>query len=321
MDWTTAAFSMLIGFTAMVSGGFWGLGGGWLVVPCLLLLGEDMEVAVAASLLQMLISTSFTVLRQLPKIGWKKGDWGWTVAVPLTGAAFIGGFFGRPLGYFIQELFDSRKPHQALFLVLLVYIFINTLMSKEDKTGYRPGDSGSAKKKIWQTICAGFGVGVLASLLGIGGGTVNRPVMKSLLKVPEKTTAAIARLSVFLTAISGTISYYSGAENFLDPSKPGGKALMIGLMLAAGGIIGFAIGTKMHAIVLNAGGAKAAHQSFALMVLLVSVSVLCKLLNADATGRIIILSSAGLLLIYLFTTTILCMAKVAKKDTTDETES
>ncbi len=319
MDWTIIVFSVLIGFTAMVSGGFWGLGGGWLVVPCLLLMNEDMKVAVPASLLQMLISSSFTVIKQLPKIGWKKGGWGWTVAVPLTGAAFVGGFFGRPLGNWIQEIFDSRKPHQALFLILLVYIFFSTVFSSEGKTASRPAESSLAVKKIWQTLIAGFGVGVLASLLGIGGGTVNRPVLKSVLKVPEKTTAAIARLAVFITAIAGTISYFSGMKFFPDPSHPGTKALLTGLMLAAGGSIGFALGTRMHSIVLNAGGAKTAHQSFALMVLLVSVSVLCKLLDYIEIGRIIILSSAGLLLIYLFSTTILSMINVAKENSTDET--
>ena len=64
----------LIGLVGMMSGGFWGVGCGWIVVPSLLILGFDPLSAVGIGLLQMVPSTIPTVSRQLPEIGWKKAQ-------------------------------------------------------------------------------------------------------------------------------------------------------------------------------------------------------------------------------------------------------
>ncbi|MFA7186488.1 MAG: sulfite exporter TauE/SafE family protein, partial [Victivallales bacterium] len=175
----------LVGFVAMLAGGFWGLGGGWFIVPALLTLGVDNQVAVGASLLQMLPSTFLTVMHQLKSIGWGKNSWGLHVALPLCGMAFVGGFFGRPVGVFLQELFNSRKPHQCVYLILLGFILYKTLSHKPEKKS----DVSSANTVPGigpvKTGIVGFLVGVLSSLLGIGGGTITRPVMKNHLRVPE----------------------------------------------------------------------------------------------------------------------------------------
>ena len=60
METSFVILSILIGFAAGISGGFWGAGGGWLIVPALMLLGVDLKIAIPASLLQMLPSSSIT---------------------------------------------------------------------------------------------------------------------------------------------------------------------------------------------------------------------------------------------------------------------
>lgn len=74
----------LIGLVGMMSGGFWGVGCGWIVVPAMLILGFEPFDAVGISLLQMVPATIPTVVRQFPEIGWKKDQPGRLVVIPLA---------------------------------------------------------------------------------------------------------------------------------------------------------------------------------------------------------------------------------------------
>lgn len=56
----------LVGFLGMMSGGYWGVGCGWIVVPTMLILGMGPFEAVGIGLLQMVPSTILTVAKQAP---------------------------------------------------------------------------------------------------------------------------------------------------------------------------------------------------------------------------------------------------------------
>jgi len=286
----------LIGFIAMLAGGFWGLGGGWFVVPTLLTLGISSPVAVGASLLQMLPSTFLTVVKQFKSIGWGKNSWGRNIALPICGMAFIGGFWGRPLGVFLQEFFNSRKPHQCIYLFLLGFLLYKTFSHKaptEALTDKKPDKASHVKTGI-----IGFIVGVLSSLLGIGGGTITRPVMKSYLHVPEIFTGKIARLAVFTTALSGTTSYLMQIET-LKLGDPGTDSLMLGLLMASGGFIGFPLGAWLHSKVVVSGHDERAAHSFSYVLILVLLSLFFKIINQITISQIIILTCGVFLLSFL----------------------
>ncbi|MDD5596770.1 MAG: sulfite exporter TauE/SafE family protein [Victivallaceae bacterium] len=288
----------LVGFVAMLAGGFWGLGGGWFIVPALLTLGVDNPVAVGASLLQMLPSTFLTILHQFKSIGWGKNSWGLHVALPLCGMAFLGGFFGRPVGVFLQELFNSRKPHQCIYLILLGFILYKTLSLKPEKNP----DLSSADVAVGvgpiKTGIVGFLVGVLSSLLGIGGGTITRPVMKNNLRVPEIFTGKIARLAVFITAVSGTVSYLMQIETFKF-GDPGTDSLVLGLLMSVGGFIGFPLGAWLHSQVVKSGHDEKASRSFSYVVTLVLLSLFFKIINRIIISQIIILICGLFLIVFL----------------------
>jgi len=286
----------LVGFIAMLAGGFWGLGGGWFVVPVLLSLGIDTTVAVGASLLQMLPSTFLTVLHQFKSIGWGKKSWGINIALPICGMAFVGGFFGRPVGVFLQDFFNSRKPHQCIYLILLGFILYKTFTHKPRKKS--SDENLIPESSPVKTGIIGFLVGVLSSLLGIGGGTITRPVMKSYLHVPEIFTGKIARLAVFTTALSGTASYLLQIETF-KPGDPGTDSLILGLLMASGGFIGFPLGAWLHSRVVTSGHDEKAAHSFSYVVILVILSLFFKIINQVAISQIIILICGVFLLSFL----------------------
>ncbi|MDD5696980.1 MAG: sulfite exporter TauE/SafE family protein [Victivallaceae bacterium] len=288
----------LVGFVAMLAGGFWGLGGGWFAVPVLLTLGISNPVAAGASLLQMIPSTFLTVVRQFRSIGWGKNSWGLTVALPLCGMAFLGGFFGRPAGALIQEMFHSRKPHQCLYLILLGFILYKTLRHKSPAPADPVAPRTVSVTSTAVTGVTGFLVGVLSSLLGIGGGTITRPVMLSYLQVPEVFTGKIARLAVFITAVSGTASYLLQIQSF-KPGDPGTDSLLLGLLMAAGGFIGFPVGAWLHGKVIMSGHAEKAARSFSYVVVLVLASLFCKIIDWIVTSQVIILICGLFLLTFL----------------------
>lgn len=286
----------LVGFSAMLAGGFWGLGGGWFVVPVLLTLGISSPVAVGASLLQMLPSTFLTVLKQFKSIGWGKNSWGLNIALPICGMAFIGGFFGRPVGVLLYDYFDSRKPHQCIYLLLLGFILYKTFTHKTKVKSSEENlipESSPVKTGI-----IGFMVGVLSSLLGIGGGTITRPIMKSYLHVPEVFTGKIARLAVFTTALAGTTSYLMQIET-LKIGDPGTDSLILGLLMASGGFIGFPLGAWLHGKVVKSGHEEKAAYSFSYVVMLVILSLSFKIINQVVISQIIILICGVFLLSFL----------------------
>ncbi len=299
MDSYIYELAPLIGFVAMLAGGFWGLGGGWFVVPALLILGVDLQTAVGASLLQMMLSSCPTVIRQFKSIGWQRDGWGLRVALPLTGAAFLGGLFGRPVSSLLINIFDSTRPQQIIYLLLLGYIFFKTLLHVEPTSDNDGGTEETRQPpKLIRTSILGFITGVLSALLGIGGGTVNRPVLRNFLKVPEVYTGKIARLAVLLVAISGSISYLSVTYGE-NAGNVRSEILWLGVLLAVGGFIGFALGAWTHHLLLEAGRASHASKSFAWMVLPILIGVFLKLLDLNLCAQITVLIAGGFLFIYL----------------------
>ena len=284
---------VLIGFIASVSGGFWGLGGGWMIVPALLLLNVDIQTVAAASLFQMAISSSWTVFRQFPGIGWKKGGWGWNVALPFCMASFLSGFSGEYVSSFMKETFKSELPHQIIFFCILICIFISIFKTKPASPDLEKDQVGGALMKSLIASTLGLFSGVISAVVGIGGGIIARPVMTSILSVPEKTTGMITRLIVLFTGISGTTSYlYSGQVDRHD-------VVSIGLLLAMGGIPGFVIGAKMHESSLRSGTELAAQRSFAIIVLLTMAGMICKVMDVVVLGRIIISISGVIICVFL----------------------
>jgi uncharacterized membrane protein YfcA len=93
--------------------GFFGVGGGFVIVPALvLLLGLPMAVAVGTSLLVITLTSAAALAAHLTS-----GSIDWTIASSFTGAAMAGALAGRRLG-------ASIKPQRLgqLFALLLIAI-------------------------------------------------------------------------------------------------------------------------------------------------------------------------------------------------------
>ena len=288
---------IFIGFTAMLAGGFWGMGGGWYIVPALLILGINNEVAKAASLLQMCGSTFLTVIKQFKSIGWQRGEIGLLVALPLCGMAFVGGFFGKFLNSFVMNVLHWDFLDEILFISLMLWIAYNSFKVDEKHIA----KTAKFKHKPILVSFSGFGVGALAAFLGIGGGTLNRPLLTNILHVKEQYTGKICRLAVFLTAISGAFSYLflSNGNLSVNFSNDAKSAMYCALFLVGGGSLGYPLGAFLHSYTVKAKNEHNISKSFSGVALLVGASLLLKLLELKILSQIFLFSSGGIIMIYL----------------------
>jgi uncharacterized protein len=95
--------------------GFFGVGGGFVIVPALvLLLGLPMTRAIGTSLLVIALTSAAALAAHLAS-----GSIDWTIALALTGAAIVGALAGRRLGSAVRP----ERLGQA-FAVLLVAVAV-----------------------------------------------------------------------------------------------------------------------------------------------------------------------------------------------------
>lgn len=221
---------LLLGLGVGVLTGFFGVGGGFLVVPLLnVVLGINYEVAVGSSL-SFIIGTSFSgVLKQR-----QEGNVHFRVAGYLVSGSVLGAVLGDSLQNYL--LFRVAGGQEAVFTPIMHSIFIVLLIatmwsmkppSKKNrapahstekvpflaKIGVPPyfhtpeteGWSESRGFSVPGTFLAGIGIGIATGLLGIGGGVLLVPVLLGLFGLSHQRTAGTSLAVIFSTAVVGIL--------------------------------------------------------------------------------------------------------------------
>lgn len=281
----------LIGFVAMMSGGYWGVGSGWIIAPTMLIFGEDTFSAIGISLLQMIPSTIMTTTKQIPQIGWQRGGFGWALAVPICGGALLTSLLGKDFNAVIVEWAGNERPIQWFLVIFIGIIAIQTIFSRTAEYG-APVPVIKTKQSIIALV-AGLFTGLISSMLGVGGGILVRPLLSSFFKLQEYFTSRIARFLVLITSIVGGTTYLlkSGVVDWH----------MLGLAgaIAAGGMFGFPLGSKIHHMVYENGYAQHIHKSFGIVTIVVPLSTILKMYDYTLASQVMVLTMAFLLGLYL----------------------
>ena len=193
-----AVIGIFVGFIS----GFFGVGGGTILVPILMYLGFDIKEAIGISVLQMVFSSTYGSY-----LNYIKG----TLKVSKKIFFGIGGFVGGlGSGYVVQTL-SSKTLTIALLLVVMfaIYKFFVTPEISDKKP---------IENKLLNFFI-GLGIGLLAMSVGIGGSLLLTPIMVGLLRYDIKKAVSAALFFVVFSSISGLISlsyygfidYYYGA--------------------------------------------------------------------------------------------------------------
>lgn len=187
----------LVGAVAGVLAGLFGIGGGLVIVPMLnFAFGWQaiphehfMHLALGTSM----ASICFTAVSSF-RAHHKRGAVDWSIVRRISLGVLIGTFLGS---YVAAAL--STNFLKIFFVIFLYYVATQMLLGKKPKpTRQMPG--------LPATSAAGGVIGVVSSLVGIGGGTLSVPYMlwhNVALHRAVGTSAAIG----FPIAVAGTLGY------------------------------------------------------------------------------------------------------------------
>lgn len=228
-----------LGFAVGAFGTLVGAGGGFVLVPVLLLLypEKEAETITAMSLFVVManaMSGTVAYARQ-GRIDYRSGGWFALSTLPgaIAGAIVVG--------------FIPRRVFDAGFACVLGAIGVFLLVRRSNQgivppvTGWGTvrrrltdanGNTFFYSFKMQRGIGLSAGIGFLSSLLGIGGGIIHVPVMATVLHFPIHIAAATSQFVLMFMAAEGTVVHFSTGTLHWDSSL--GKAVI----LAAGAIPG-----------------------------------------------------------------------------------
>lgn len=247
-------FLILFGMGAAVGflSGMFGVGGGFLMTPLLIFYNIPPAVAVATEANQIVASSFSGALAHF-----RKG----TVDVKLGVMLLIGGLIGSTFGVYIFS--SLRSAGQLDLIISLLYVVflgaIGTLMTIESLNAIRKSKNNDVplkrktghdswihklpfkvrfrKSKLYLSVIPvlvlGMLVGVLAAIMGVGGGFIMVPAMIYLLRVP---TNVVIGTSLF------QIIFVTGYTTIIQSTTNQTVDVVLALILMVGGVIGAQFG-------------------------------------------------------------------------------
>ena len=141
--------------------------------------------------------------------------------------------------------------------------------------------SGVESISIWVIIVSGVLIGFFSGFMGIGGGVIVLPLLIYVIGVPTITAVGTSLILVFLTSCYGTVVYgFAGSVEWIAA-----------LIILAGSLIGVQLGVYATKYVIG----MRIKILFALLLLVVAVSVFLKQINMVTLSGYLVISSACVL--------------------------
>jgi len=251
---------VILGVGVGIIGGFFGMGGAWMVTPGLNILGFPMAFAIGTDIAHMAGKSLIATMRhgKFGNVDYKLG------VIMIVGT--VGGFeVGAQMVMWLERLGSVDKVVRYIYLVLLfliawmVFHDVNKRRMKE-KAAKASGQEVDAlatgiewhktlhKIKIppmvhlhvagiycsaWLPIGVSFLTGWLAGILGIGGGLIRMPALIYLLGCPTHVAVGTDLFEVMISGLYGAASF----------TFKGRTELVAAIVMLCGASIGAQVGT------------------------------------------------------------------------------
>ena len=251
---------IILGVGVGVIGGFFGMGGAWMVTPGLNILGFPMAFAIGTDIAHMAGKSLISTMRhgKFGNVDYKLG------CIMIVGT--VGGFeVGAQMVMWMERLGNVEKVVRYIYLVLLVLIAWTVFADvakkmKKDRDAVKAGKEVDAlstgiewhktfhKLKIppmvhlsvagiycsaWLPIGVSFLTGWLAGILGSGGGLIRMPALIYLLGCPTHVAVGTDLFEVAISGLYGAASY----------TFKGRTELVAAIIMLVGAAIGAQIGS------------------------------------------------------------------------------
>jgi uncharacterized protein len=229
---------LLLGVCAGVMAGMFGIGGGVVMVPAMIVFMHFTLVqANGTSLAALMMPVGI-----LAVIAYYKEDLlDIKVAAILAFGLLVGVLFGAKLALVLPA--NILKQIYGLFLLWVSWRFfeVQRILAKKFNIGAKSlpkiyNDKIEKKLPFYLLIPFGIIAGVLSGLFGIGGGLVMVPMMVTFMNFNTKKAVGTSLGALLLpVALPGVITYYNAGQLNIPASA----------LLAAGLVVGSIIGAKI----------------------------------------------------------------------------
>ena len=242
----------LLGLVVGVLSGLFGVGGGFLMTPLLILMGIPPAVAVASEANHILAASFSGLLAHIRR---------YNVDFKMGFVLLIGGVVGSAIGVLVlkklldigQEKFFITSSYIIVLASVGIWMLIESINTiKKRRSGKRkrlhehiwlhglPFKVRFRKSHLYISVIPplfiGFFVGILSSIMGVGGGFILVPAMIYILGMPTQIVVGTSLLQiVFVTGVATILHSY--VNQTLD--------VMLSSLLLLGAVIGAQIGTKI----------------------------------------------------------------------------
>ncbi len=235
--------------------GLLGIGGGIIMIPVLLWLLDmtDMEQSVST---HVVFGTSLAVGAVTALSGAITHNHYRKVDLKVVGYLAAGSIIGAQVGGFLAHMteWEILRGGLGVMLVVVSYLMFRPIQSDESATsGAEACDTTNlvigarTQKDIVVLVLAGFVVGTVSALFGLGGAVISTPVLVLLFTYPLHVAVGISATLMFFTATSGAVSYIiqgSGVSG-LPPYSIGYVNAFIWLFMVSTSIIMARVGASV----------------------------------------------------------------------------
>ncbi|RFB18483.1 sulfite exporter TauE/SafE family protein [Bacillus sp. HNG] len=258
---------VILGLCIGVMSGFFGIGGGFILTPTLILMGFSPVIAIATSLLYTVATSLSGVVAhfRLKHIKWET-----SIIIGISGV--IATQFAHPFVLFLGKYQLENTVIPLMYLALTLYFSISILVSKSPSKEQSTRKTKYAYGKI---VLIGLFAGFISTALGVGGGFIIVPLLMSVLAFQPKYAVGTSLLSVFMIVVAGFTTYASTVE------------LDYGVIVSL--IIGALIGGQLGAMVTNVYEDKQVRYFLAGLYIATGLSLVFKLFHLDFIGLLFLL--------------------------------
>jgi uncharacterized membrane protein YfcA len=186
---------IILGIIVGLLSGFFGLGGGTILVPMLLALGYDTKVAIGIAVVQMVFSSIYGSY-----LNKKNGSLDLNIVLYIG----IGGFIGALLSGGLASYF-SNTTLELIFLIFatfaLVRLFIKVKLHEQ-----------RTEVNKFLLLFIGLVVGSISMTIGVGGSILIVPILVGFLHVDLKKSISAGLFFVVFSSIAGFVSHYASGH-------------------------------------------------------------------------------------------------------------
>jgi len=245
-----------LGLAVGLLSGLFGVGGGFLLTPLLIMFGIPSTVAAATDSNQIVAaSTSGTYAH------WKVGNVDFKMGIYLLIGGFLGGLVGVQAIKLLHAMGNADFVIKMTYVLMLgivgVYMFIESIQSmrkkkdavvqeaqEEKETAVSrflkslPLQTRFEKSEVTHSalvpVILGSFVGVLAAIMGVGGGFLMVPVMVYMLRMPMHVVVGTSLFQILFACIEVT---------WLHATTNHSVDCLLAVLLLVGSTVGAQIGT------------------------------------------------------------------------------